>query len=192
MELTPSLYNYFVRPNWLSKLFIHNILTSEIDFSDKRVLDFGSGTGSNCLLFKPSYYLGVDVDPSRVSYARKRHPDYSFMVIEGFNLPIEANSLNYVVIVAVLHHIPTEDLIAYIQEFRRVLTPDGSIVVLEPYYCDLHHFNNKFMETFDNGKFIRNEEQYLSLFEQGMFSPVVKKRFQKVFYNEILFTASPN
>lgn len=191
MELSPSLYSCLVRPQWLSKLYIHDILNSEFDFENKTVLDFGSGTGCNSLLFKPSNYLGVDTDASRVNFARKKYSDYRFALIKDYNLPIASDSLHLIIIVAVLHHIPTEDLTKYIHEFRRVLKPDGEIIVLEPYYCNRHKLNNSFMRIFDNGKFIRNEEEYLSLFEQGTFSTEVKRKFTKILYNEIFFSAVP-
>ncbi len=192
MELSPSLYSYLVRPKWFSKLYIHNILTSQFDFKNKIVLDFGSGTGSNSLMFEPSSYLGVDINPVRVKYARKQYPDYKFMVLEDKHLSIASNSLNYIVIIAVLHHISTEELVPYIQEFHRVLKPNGKVVVLEPYYCEFQSLNNSFMKIFDNGNFIRNEKQYMSLFEQENFSPMIKKKFKKILYNEILIVATPN
>lgn len=191
MELSPILYNSFIRPKWFSKLFIQNIMTPHFDFKGRIILDFGSGTGSNSLMFSPQSYLGVDVDCNRVAYAKKHYPGYRFAVLDSHLIPVPANSVDYIVIIAVIHHIPTSDIFPYFREFERILKPSGLILILEPCLRNNTNFNNRFMQFFDNGKFIRHEDEYLEIFHKLSFKTEIKRRFTRLFYNELFFTASP-
>lgn len=134
MELSPKYYHRFVRPKWLTKKFIHNIILDDFDFRNKRVLDFGSGVGSNSTMFAPDQYQGYDIDPTRVDYARRFYPKYKFHVLNSRQFPIDDRSIDYILVIAVLHHVPTNELHGYLQEFRRVLKPYGKVLVLEPCY----------------------------------------------------------
>lgn len=48
------------------------------------------------------------------------------------------------------------------------------------------------MNLFDKGKYIREEEEYLSIFHNHKYETQVHKRFnQLMLYNKIFFSASP-
>lgn len=155
------------------------------------VLDFGSGTGANCPMFPASRYLGVDPDAARIAYAKRKYPQYSFHVLEPGHLPVKDHGVDCILIVSVLHHIGTEDIDAYMPEFRRVLKPGGTIIGMEPILCPRKPISNRFMQWYDNGRFIRCEEDYIKLFQNHGYSCTVQKRFRKCFlYNELLFSAA--
>jgi ubiquinone/menaquinone biosynthesis C-methylase UbiE len=189
MHLNPSIYQAIIRPKFAIKKYIKNVIQKEFDFNDKKVLDFGCGTGSNSFIFESKDYLGVDVDESRINFANKAFPQYTFKVIKDNTLPTEDNSLDYICIFAVIHHIPDNIFQEYIKEFKRVLKTDGKIVIIEPVLSDSHKFSNWFMKTFDAGEYIRYEEEYKKLLEKD-FVITVHKRFNKFFlYNELFFSA---
>ncbi|MFZ5987868.1 MAG: class I SAM-dependent methyltransferase [Bacillota bacterium] len=191
MELSPTVYKRFVRPSWYSKLYIERLIKDRFDFDNKRILDFGSGVGSISYMFDPHGYLGVDCDLGRVEYARELNPDYNFDVLAGRDIPVEDSSMDYIVIVSVLHHIPTEDLRKYIEEFGRILKPSGSVVAIEPCIFKNCYFCNFIMNKFDKGKYIRDEEGYLDLFKNSDFKVMIHQRFNQMFlYNKLFFTAS--
>lgn len=192
MELSPRLYHWFVRPKLFTKLYINNVLQTSFDFKNKNVLDFGCGIGSSCSIFEPSHYLGIDPDWKRVEYAKRLYPNYQFDVITGKQLPINHCLLDYIVIVAVLHHISSEEILNYIQQFKSVLRPFGQILVIEPCLVKSSHLSNSLMKHFDNGSYIRDQESYLELFETNNFLTTVIKRFEKFFYNELFFSARLN
>ncbi|MBA4494570.1 class I SAM-dependent methyltransferase [Paenactinomyces guangxiensis] len=192
MELSPGLYHGFVRPRWLTKIYIHDMIQRHFDLTGKAVLDFGSGTGSCSCICTPKHYLGIDPDPKRVAYARRLYPDYNFAVLEGSSLPASDKSFDYILIVAVLHHIPPDTLPAYLQEFHRVLKPTGKILVMEPCFLKNSLFNNRFMAFFDRGKYIRYESGYRSIFTKHHYRIEKLKEFKKMlFYNELFFMAIP-
>jgi demethylmenaquinone methyltransferase/2-methoxy-6-polyprenyl-1,4-benzoquinol methylase len=98
-----------------------------------RLLDVASGTG---LMIKAALELGVDpalvtgVDPSRGMLAenRKRNP---VKLLEGTGeaLPCADSTFDFVCMGYALRHV--EDLGRLFAEFKRVLRPDGRILILE-------------------------------------------------------------
>lgn len=192
MELSPRIYKWFVRPKWFSKLFVKNLIFNRFDFHNKQVLDFGCGIGSNCLLFYPQNYLGVDINAERIHYAQRLYPGYSFNVLSTNELPVESNSVNYILIVSVLHHIPLHEWPMLLQEFRRVLKPQGKIILIEPYFSEKYRFTNSFMKLMDRGKYIQNDQKYINMFKSHNYDiKVLEKYRQLLCYNKILFSAAP-
>ncbi|MNC44532.1 hypothetical protein D3C75_934430 [compost metagenome] len=99
--------------------------------------------------------------------------------------------MDFVFIIAVLHHISNEQITGYLNEFSRVMKPEGTMIVIEPYLCPQHKLNNWFMKQYDNGEYIRSEDEYLQLFKRQQYEYQVIKRFRKgLLYNEIFFTAA--
>jgi ubiquinone/menaquinone biosynthesis C-methylase UbiE len=191
LQLSPRIYHTFVRPSWFTKKYIQNNIQQHFDFTGKTVLDFGAGTGANCTLSSPGYYFGIDPDQRRIDFAKKRYPQYRFEVFSGNEIPADDKSFDFILIIAVLHHIPPETISGYVKEFRRILKADGKIVAIEP--CFFHNctLSNWFMKRYDKGEYIRNEEEYLSYFTEESFRCTVLKKFKKCFfYNELYFTAS--
>jgi len=189
MRLSPFTYDKLVRPRIFVKKYISNLITQKFKLKGKKVLDFGCGTGSNCLMCEPSLYLGIDADVTRIRYARKKFPKYSFVALNKPAIPAKDNYFDYICILATIHHIPTHLFLQYVDEFWRVLKPNGRIIVIEPCLFPKTWFNNHFMKLFDRGKFIRSERKYFELFKEK-FNVTVHKRMRKLlFYNELLFSA---
>lgn len=192
MALSPRLYHWFVRPRWVTKKYIHNHISSHFHLDKKSVLDFGSGTGANCCICKPDLYIGIEPDIGRVDLAKRLYPNHNFMQFDQERIPVNDKSIDYIFVVAVLHHLHDEQIKAYLSEFERILKHDGKVIVMEPYMCDRTKINNRFMNWYDNGEYIRNEEGYLNLFHAGRYECQVLKKFTKCFlYNEIFFFAKP-
>lgn len=190
---SPWIYHRFVRIPWFTKKYIHDQLNSNFHFYGKNALDFGSGTGANCTIFSPNQYVGIDPDAGRIQYAKRAYPEHSFHVLQNSTLPISDQSMDYILIVAVLHHIPTDEIKSYIKEFQRVLKKNGSIIVIEPYLNTKNRFCNFMMNMLDKGSYIRYEEDYLKMFQESGFRCEVKKRFRKcLVYNELFFSVQPN
>ncbi len=189
MYLNPLIYDRFVRPKFTVELYIKKIVERKFDFEGKNVLDFGCGSGSNSFLFSPNNYLGLDVDKNRVDFAIKKFADYKFQVIKNSNLPSPDNFFDFICIFATIHHIPSSDFQKYIEEFKRILKPNEQIIIIEPYINEKNKFSNWFMTTFDDGKYIRSEEEYLDFFKKDIAITVHKKFRKFFFYNEIFFSA---
>lgn len=196
MELTPALYHWFVRPSWLIRRYNEKTLKSilqDYDLSEKKVLDFGCGIGSNSHIFEPNNYKGIDINSNRINYAKKINKNYDFYSLKGNSLPFNNNDFDFIFLMAVLHHIPTDLITIYLQEFRRILRPKGMIIIIEPCFFNNKPISNCLMNFFDKGKYICSEKQYLDLFIKQKFEIHGVKKFKKGYlYNEIFFSAHPN
>ena len=51
----------------------------------EKVIDFGSGLGTNSKLFSPDDYIGLEINKSRVAESNRSFPDYNFQVIPLIN-----------------------------------------------------------------------------------------------------------
>lgn len=192
MPLPPQLYHAFVRTAWFTKKYIHNLINEHFDLRSGHTLDFGAGTGANCVICNPDSYIGIEPDVKRIEYAKKRYPDHRFIEFDSKRIAVPDRSIDTILIVAVLHHIPDNLIREYLLEFARILKPAGKIVVIEPYLCNRTRFNNRFMNWYDEGEHIRYEEDYLNLFRDAEYDFQVLKRFTKCFvYNELFFSAAP-
>ena len=192
MYLSPKLYNRIVRPQWFTRKHIHNHIQNHFSLENNIVLDFGCGTGANCCMSGVDHYFGIDPDIKRINFARQLYPKHSFKVFDGQRLPMPDRAVDLILIVAVLHHIADEQITEYLTEFRRVLKPEGKMVVIEPYLSPQNKINNWFMKRCDHGQYIRNEADYLHLFHNQQYRCNVLEKFRKcLLYNELFFTATP-
>ncbi len=92
-----------------------------------KVADVGCGPG-HITAFLASLGLdifGIDNSPSLIEIARNSHPEVQFEVGQLASLPVETDSLQAVVSRHSLIHTPANLVPAALDEFARVLAPDG-------------------------------------------------------------------
>ena len=97
------------------------------------LIDVGCGSGR---LAKPlseyltGKYLGIDIVPELVDYARKlvRRDDWRFEVAAGLTIPEADHEADMICFFSVLTHLYHEHSYLYLEEARRVLKPGGKIV----------------------------------------------------------------
>ncbi len=100
---------------------------------DAYVIDVGCGSGR---LAKPlstflrGRYLGIDVVPGFVDYARSlaNRPDWKFEVVDGLAIPEQDQVADLVCFFSVFTHLLHEQSYVYLRDARRVLKPGGRIV----------------------------------------------------------------
>ncbi|MFC4557274.1 class I SAM-dependent methyltransferase [Virgibacillus kekensis] len=190
MELSPAIYHKIIRPKWINQIYIHNRIRKHYDLYDKSVLDFGAGTGANCTLCKPGQYFGIDPDEKRINFAQKLYPDYDFSVFQNDKISVENGTIDVILIIAVLHHIPSEKMKKYMEQFRKILAPGGIILAIEPCYFKGNRISNWYMKNNDNGSYIQNEQGYHDLFKREGFNCETIESFKKCFfYNELFLMA---
>ncbi|MFQ6049433.1 MAG: class I SAM-dependent methyltransferase [Candidatus Paceibacterales bacterium] len=98
----------------------------------ERVLDLGCGNGRWVKLFqqKKVDYIGIDSSEKLIEIAKTSYPQAKFQVAEALNLPFPNNFFDKIYSIAVLHHIPSENLrIQFLKEAKRVLRPEGILIL---------------------------------------------------------------
>jgi O-antigen biosynthesis protein len=99
----------------------------------RRVLDAGCGVGWGSALLAAAGatdVIGVDIAPEAIRASRDSCPSGRFLVGDLGRLPLAADSVDVVVCLETLEH--TSDVACTLVELRRVLRPDGVLVVSSP------------------------------------------------------------
>lgn len=127
-----------------------------------RILDLGCGTGVFSPLFGPGY-VGVDLSPTYISYARKKYPK-QFLVADAKELPFANGSFDAVWVNGVLHHFDDGLVRATVSEMRRVLKDSGRAVVMED--VPAHTLVSRLVRSMDLGDHIRTPTAYATLLSE--------------------------
>lgn len=100
-----------------------------------RILDVGCGTGGNLnLLSQYGDAEGVDISPDALEFCRQRGLD-NVRLGAAEQLPYEDDRFDLVTALDVVEHL--DDDVAGLREFRRVLKPDGRILIFVPTFMFL-------------------------------------------------------
>ena len=102
---------------------------------DPKILDVGCGTGANLkMLAACGRAEGVDISPQAVEFCRERGLNaVKLGAIE--HLPYDNNSFEIVTALDVVEHL--DDDVAGLREMRRVLRPDGRLLLFVPAFMFL-------------------------------------------------------
>jgi len=100
---------------------------------DSDVVDVGCGSGRLALPlseYLTGSYLGTDVVPDLLDYARKivDRPDWRFEPAVELSIPAADASADVVCFFSVFTHLLHEESYRYLEEARRVLRPGGKVV----------------------------------------------------------------
>ncbi len=102
---------------------------------EHRIVDVGCGSGRlakqlSGYLQPGDNYLGVDVVPELLGYARRicGRSDWSFREVRGTAIPAPDVSADFVAFFSVFTHLQHEETYRYLREAARVLKPEGKIV----------------------------------------------------------------
>jgi SAM-dependent methyltransferase len=103
--------------------------------NNPRILDVGCGTGANLkMLARFGRAEGVDISPQAVEFCRERGLD-SVKLGAAEELPYENDSFDLVTALDVIEHL--DDDVAGLREIRRVLRPDGRLLLFVPAFMFL-------------------------------------------------------
>lgn len=112
---------------------------SEMDFlfgkflkTGDKVLDIGCGNGRfyDSFIKNNVFYTGIDNSENLINIAKKNHSEGEFLLASALNLPFNDEEFDAVYAIAVLHHIPSEELRhLFMEEARRVLKKGGYLIL---------------------------------------------------------------
>lgn len=102
---------------------------------NKKVLDIGCWTGQfeqiACKYTKQ--IVGIDPGVEAIKTAKKLVPKAKFFVGDALNLKFKDNSFDTVTIMDVIEHIPKGTEEKCLKEIKRVLKPNGYLIISTPY-----------------------------------------------------------
>jgi ubiquinone/menaquinone biosynthesis C-methylase UbiE len=103
----------------------------QLDGAD--VLDVGCGDGALVreLAERGARATGLEISERRLAQARD-HANGRFVVGRAEDLPLDDDSLDVVLFMRSLHHVPESSMLPALVDARRVLRPAGVVYVAEP------------------------------------------------------------
>ncbi|MDH5631870.1 MAG: class I SAM-dependent methyltransferase [Gammaproteobacteria bacterium] len=120
---------------YLFHIATYNFCTPYI--RNKRVLEFGSGSGYGTFLIAPEcrHIIGIDISVDAINYAKSRYQrdNLEYRNIDDINttdLPFTDNEFDTVISFQVVEHIRNSD--RFLSEIQRVLKPGGTLVIATP------------------------------------------------------------
>src|SRR5262249_21331520 len=99
--------------------------------SVRRVLDVGCGPGTNAKHFDRADYLGVDLNPEYIAYARRRFGDRFRVADVTRDLPADAGAFDCILVNSLFHHLDTSGTQRVLAALAGLLTPGGSVHILD-------------------------------------------------------------
>jgi len=111
------------------------ILSENIQFKDKNVVDIGCGTGESVRLMalQGGIVIGIDTAKMINKPGESGLPQNAvYLIGTGEQLPLGDCSVDVATYIASFHHIPANRMIQALKECQRVLKPEGKAVLLEP------------------------------------------------------------
>lgn len=154
------------------------------------VLDVGCGPGTNAHHFPATGYLGLDINPAYVEYARKRH-GRNFVVADlADHIPTDGSRPDFVLVNSFLHHVDDEDVRKILSRLSELMAADGRLHVLElvlPRRPSLA----RLLARLDRGAYARPLERWHQLFSER-FEPLIFERYRlgvagMAFWNMVYF-----
>ena len=126
-----------------NELFVHSAKRYRMAqhlCQSKTVLDLscGSGYGTRLLAKTAHQVTGCDVDPEAVAYGEEVYPAPNVerktisLIRASAPLPFETGSFDAVTNFEVIEHVPWPEMEAFFSEIKRVLRPDGTLIVSTP------------------------------------------------------------
>ena len=158
-------------------IFIEKILKKEINDRSKKIkiLDIGCGSGEISRFFNNLDYIGIDVNPDYIEFARRIYKK-NFELMNAQKLRFKKRYFDYVVIIGVLHHMDDKNCNLILNEITRVIKDNGKIIIIEDVNTQsrIDLFGN-LIRKLDVGEHIRTKKEWVELLSKKIN---IKKQYR--------------
>lgn len=137
-----------------------DLITKNITFQPKKILDIGAGFGGIANAVKKYYEL-----EKKDAYVLELQPivreDVTILNYdENGNIPLPDNSIDIIIMMSLLHHVEPDDRLKLLQEVKRIITPNGVIIIREHDIDNNDYKKRLFIQLLHYVWYIANNEHY--------------------------------
>lgn len=139
-----------------------------LDKPGQRILDIGCSTGTcagEVVDMDRNEYYGVDIDDKYTQKAKRLYPHGKFLTMDARKMTFPDAHFDIVMFNGVIHHMPDDLIRDCLKDVKRVLKPEGVVLVSEPVFVKEWWFST-FLLKLDRGHFIRKQPEYKALFSE--------------------------
>lgn len=121
-------FNEITKRDELWSILCKNFFQKFIKQTDT-VLDIASGYGEFINNIVCENKIALDINPDSKKFLKK---DVNFIMAKSTNIPLSKDEVDKVVICNFFEHITREEIVKTIQEIKRILKKNGSVIILQP------------------------------------------------------------
>ena len=141
----------------------------------QNVLDLGCGPGVNACCFPTPGYLGIDINPRYVSYARRRF-GRNFVVGDACeDVPVDHCKFDFILANSLLHHLDDARCAQLLGNAASLLASGGYVHILDLVRPDRPGIAG-WLARHDRGEYARSLDDWRALFHE-FFQPVLFEPF---------------
>jgi SAM-dependent methyltransferase len=141
----------------------------------RRVLDVGCGPGTNTRHFAGAEYVGIDMNPAYIAYARRRF-GREFVVADVRTYVAPAGQrFDFILVNSLLHHIDDSSTRQILASLASLLTADGHVHILDLILPDRRSLA-RLLALWDRGHYPRKLETLEAIFREH-FDPVAMEPY---------------
>ena len=162
----PFLYNVFqaaVGGNALRRRLIQNHARAR---PGDKVIDIGCGSAQALQSLPDVEYLGFDIDPDYIAFARRTYGDKGTFIV-GDTRSLRGDSrfkdADIVLAIAVLHHLDDEEAADCIRFAYEAIKTGGRLICHDACWIPNQGAFSRYIMSTDRGRNIRTEQQYRHL-----------------------------
>ena len=162
----PFLYDLFqgvVGANALRRRIIRNHVRPR---SGDKVIDIGCGPARVLQSLPDVEYLGLDIDPGYIAFARRTYGDKGTFVVgdtRSLRGDLRFKDADIVIAVSVLHHLDDEEAADCIRFAYDSLKRGGRLICHDACWVPNQEALSRYIMSTDRGRNIRTEQQYRQL-----------------------------
>ncbi len=167
----PLIFNTLRRIIEANYLSLKTVIKNEFSLHNKnarnyKILDVPCGTGEFCMLFDPEGYHGMDISEKYIDYARRKYKR-TFICRNAIQSGFDNYYFDKILILGFLHHLDDSQMTAVLEEAKRILKPDGMLLLIEDAPTkDILNIPGKILQKLDVGSNIRSDTEYKTVLAQ--------------------------